>query len=935
MTRIGWVVDAQRDFMEPDGRLYVRDLFDDRDPGAAMAEPRLVEAVEWMRAHAGLVVYTGDWHGYDDAEIDVANPDPAKGTYPPHCMGRSEDAAERSGAEIIPSLAPSDPLVLRVRATPTEVRALMERWRRRPRPVLIRKNRFDVFEGNRAADLFVDMVARALGPVEFFVAGVARDVCVTQAIDGLQARGHRVTAIRDAMWGLGLEAEEETLARWRGSGRVIDVADLPRDASEGRSPGMPATVQGHSSARWPVPATLDGSSTSNGSPRPFAGITASGLGSTVRAALERAQAAIEDLAAPGGPPATYENTIQRLDDIVQEVEEALAPITVLLAVAETAELRAAYNAVLPEIAEFWSRLPLHPGLWMAVRAFAATPEAEGLDPLRRRNLDRMLHRFRSSGADLGEEDRGRVRDIHVELARLERRFSENVLDATEAFRLHIPEDERDRLEGIPDAALELAGRKARANDLEGWLLTLDFPSFEPVLKHAHDRALRRRLHEAYVGRCRDGELDNRPTIARILELRRELAGLLGYRDFSDYRLDDAMAGGGKRAFEFVRDLRERTRPYWERDLALVREKAARMGIEPLRPWDLAYVAEALRRERFHFDDEATRPWFPLDRVLDGLFEIARRVFGVRVEEAPAGDVWHEDVRSYRLIGEDGTHLGSFHTDWFPRSGKRQGAWMATLATGGPRPDGGFVPHTGMMAGNFAPPAPGEQALLTHRSVQTVFHEFGHLLHHCASRVPLPSRSGMHVPWDWVEVPSQIMENWTWEREALAIFSGHHETGEPLPDDLLRRMLAARRFMGGQAQMRQLGFATLDLKLHREYDGGRELMSYAEDVMRPFALDETFAGSHILTTFSHLFSGGYGSAYYSYLWSEVLEADAFGRFRAEGILSREAGAAFMDAILARGDGREPEEMFRAFMGRDPDPDALLRRNLGELPEGSEA
>lgn len=229
MTRIGWVVDVQRDFMEPDGRLYVRDLFDDRDPGAVMAEPRLVEAVEWMHAHAGLVVYTGDWHGYDDIEIDAGNPDPGKGTYPPHCMGRSRDPEERLGAEIIPSLAASDSLVLQVHATPTEVHALLARWLRLPRPVLVRKDRFNVFEGNRAADLFVETIVRALDPVEFFVAGVARDVCVTHAIDGLQARGHRVTAIRDAMWGLGLEAEEDTLARWRRKGRVIEVADLPRE----------------------------------------------------------------------------------------------------------------------------------------------------------------------------------------------------------------------------------------------------------------------------------------------------------------------------------------------------------------------------------------------------------------------------------------------------------------------------------------------------------------------------------------------------------------------------------------------------------------------------------------------------------------------------------------------------------------------------------
>ena len=666
-------------------------------------------------------------------------------------------------------------------------------------------------------------------------------------------------------------------------------------------------------------------------PIAFGGITAPRLEPSVRAMLERAQAEIDELAARDGEPGSYDGTIQRLDDIVQGLEEELAPVMVLLSVAETPELRRAYNAILPEIAAFWSRLPLHVGLWAVVRAFSRSPAAEELDPLRRRNLDKMLHQFRSAGADLGAEDRARVQEFRVELSRLERRFSENVLDATEAFQLHIPEDARSRLEGIPASALELARCKARENQLGGWLLTLDFPSFEPVLKYAHDRALRKQLHEAYVGRCREGDLDNRPTIARILELRRELARLLGYGDFSDYRLDDAMARSGARAFGFVSDLRERTLPYWQRDLALAREQAGRMEIDGLEPWDLAYVSEALRRERYQVDDEITRPWFPLDRVLAGLFEIVEQVFGIRVEEARAEDVWHEDVRFYHLLSGDGTHLGSFYTDWFPRTGKRQGAWMATLTTGGPREDGGFLPHTGLIAGNFAPPVPGKPALLTHRSVETIFHEFGHLLHHCASGVPLPSRSGMQVPWDWVEVPSQIMENWTWEPEALPVFSGHWETGEPFPEELYQRMLAARRFMGGYAQMRQLGFATLDLRLHREYDGRQELMSYTEEVMKPFAADASFARSHILTTFSHLFSGGYASAYYSYMWSEVLEADAFGRFRKEGVLSRAAGAAFMDAVLAQGDSRDPEEMFRAFMGRDPDPEAMLLRNLGELNE----
>ena len=663
---------------------------------------------------------------------------------------------------------------------------------------------------------------------------------------------------------------------------------------------------------------------------PFHAIGAEHVRPAVREILARADGEINQVAEALGEP-SYDRTIQRIDDIVQGVEEGVAPARLLLSVAETPELREAYNAVLPEIAAFWSRLPLHPGLWAAVEGFSRSPEAGDLDPLRRRNLDKMLREFRKAGAELGDADKARLQEIRVELSELQQRFSENVLDATNAFELHVTD--RARLDGIPETALELARLKASERDLDGWLLTLDYPSYEPVLKYALDRELRKQLHLAYVQRCREGKLNNQPVIDRVLEFRREMSVLLGYADYSDYRLDEAMAKSGAGAFDFVEDLRDRTVRYWDRDLEQLNAHAARLEIDEIEPWDLGYVSESLRRERFEIDDEMVRPYFPLSRVLAGLFDIVERVFGITVSERQVEEVWHPDVRCYDLEDRDGTHLGSFYTDWFPRKGKRQGAWMSTLTTGGPHADGTFLPHVGCIAGNFAPPAPGKPALLTHRNVETIFHEFGHLLHHCTSRVPLPSRSGMHVPWDWVEVPSQIMENWTWEREALPSFSGHYETQEPFPVHLYERMLAARRFMGGYAQMRQLGFATLDLRLHREYRGGEEadVMAYVERVMMPFVPSATFSKSHILTTFSHLFAGGYASAYYSYLWSEVLEADAFSRFKQEGVFSKEAGRAFMESILSKGDSEEPNEMFRSFMGRDPDPDALLRRNLGELEE----
>jgi len=421
-----------------------------------------------------------------------------------------------------------------------------------------------------------------------------------------------------------------------------------------------------------------------------------------------------------------------------------------------------------------------------------------------------------------------------------------------------------------------------------------------------------------------------------------LAKILGHGDFADYRLEEAMAKSGTRAMAFEEDLARRTRPYWERDLAQLREHAGTLGIADLKPWDVAYVAESLRRDRFDVDDELLRPFFPLERVLKGLFELSRAVFGLTVSEAANSQVWHPDVRFYDVRDESGTWLGSFYTDWFPRKEKRQGAWMRDLRTGGPGEGGSFEPHLGFIAGNFSPPEAGRPSLLTHREVQTVFHEFGHLLHHLTSRVPIPNRGGLNVAWDWVELPSQIMENWSWEKEALALFSGHFETGEPLPDRILQRMLAARRFQGGWQQMRQLSFGTVDLALHRELapelarsgpldaaEPGFAVLAFTQERLLPFSPDSHFARNHILATFTHLFSGGYAAGYYSYLWSEVLEADAFTRFLREGILNRETGRAYLEAILSRGDSAEPEELFREFMGRDPDPSALFRRNLGPL------
>jgi oligopeptidase A len=664
--------------------------------------------------------------------------------------------------------------------------------------------------------------------------------------------------------------------------------------------------------------------------------------------LDRAEAAIERITSSPDHP-TYENTLGELDRVSQEVREALTPVKHLLSVAETPELRQAHNSVLADIVQFWSGIPLNQELWARLRAFAETEEAEALSGIRGRHLEKSLREFRRAGADLPPRGKSRLGDIRVELARLQQKFSENVLDATAAFELLVYDESR--LAGIPEGPLSRFREEASAKGLEGWLLTLDFPSYEPVMKYASDRSLREELHRAYVGRCREGEFDNTRLIPQILALRHEMAQLLGYEGFPDYRLEEAMARTGQAAQEFEEDLAKRTRPFWERDLAWLRRHAKESGIPELQPWDVAFVSESLRRERYAIDDEVLRPYFPLHQVLDGLFELVRRVFGLTVTERTVSEVWHPDVRYYEVRRENGTWLGAFYTDWYPRKEKRQGAWMHDFLTGGPGEDGRFKPHLGFIAGNFSPPEAERPALLTHREVQTVFHEFGHLLHHLTSAVPVPARAGLNVAWDWVELPSQLMENWTWEEEGLLLFGRHFETGEPLPRTLLERLRAARRFMGGWAQLRQISFGTLDLALHaqlaprlppkltlHEAEGSETneaagtVMAFAEERLRPFSANPLFAEQHILTTFSHLFSGGYAAGYYSYLWSEVLDADVFTRFKAEGILNRTTGQAYVEAILSRGDSADPETLFHEFLGRDPSPDALLARNLGALENG---
>jgi oligopeptidase A len=621
--------------------------------------------------------------------------------------------------------------------------------------------------------------------------------------------------------------------------------------------------------------------------------------------------------------------MRALDHLTEPLDCAIGVVRHLESVATYPELRAAFNAVEPLVSAFHSGIPLQEGLWNGIKAFAATPEAAGLAGERRRFLTKTVDDFRRHGADLDAAGKQRLEEIDVELARLTTRFSENVLDSTNAFELLVADQAK--LAGLPASALDSARESAARKGREGWRFTLQSPDYFAVMTYLDDAAIRRQIYLAHSVRGAAGQWDNRPLVVRILELRREKARLLGFADFADLVLEDRMAHNGARAMAFLEDLKAKTeRRFREenRELLEFRRSLEGPSAPDLEPWDVAYYAEKQRATLYDFDEEALRPYFPLERVAAGLFDLVNRLYGIRVSQEPGVPVWDPRVRYYNIHDQDGAFLGGFYTDWYPRENKRDGGWMDALITGGPS-GGEFQPHLGLICGNLTAPVGGRPALLTHREVETIFHEFGHLLHHLLSRVEIRTLAGTGVAWDFVELPSQIMENWCWERQALDLFARHWETGEPIPDALFQKMKRARTFRAANAQMRQVGFAIVDLLLHTRYSPLRDgdPVEYARLLLQEFVPAPLPPEHAMIAAFHHLFGSpvGYGAGYYSYKWAEVLDADAFTRFRDEGIFSREVGAEFREKILSKGDSQDPAELYRDFMGRDPDPQALLERS----------
>jgi len=661
---------------------------------------------------------------------------------------------------------------------------------------------------------------------------------------------------------------------------------------------------------------------------PFDRITPAHVEPAVRARLAAAQEAVDAIKArhTAGDPLTFETVLQALDRSTEALERTWTLIDHLHSVRFSDALDAAHRAVQPEVTAFFSGLSLDPELYAVVRAYAQTDEAKALQGPQARYLDKTLEAFVRQGAELEGDDRTRFAQIQDQLAQLGSEFGANTVKATAAWSLTL--DDEAQLAGLPETARGMLQQSAQAQGQDGWRVTLAAPSVIAVLTHADDRDLRETVWRAFSSRGYGEDFDNTGILARMVSLRRELAGLLGFSDFADYVLAPRMAGTGAEAQAFLDRLETRARPAFEREQAELEAFATAQGAPlPLMPWDLSYWAEKLRKDRFDFDEEALRPYLPFDRVLQGVFDLVQHLYGVTVspDDLP---VWHPTVRSYRITDAEGVHRGSFYVDFVPRDDKRQGAWMNALRTGGPTPDGGFEPHLGLICGNATPPVGDRPALLSHREVETVFHEFGHLVHHLLSTVPIKGQAGTNVAWDFVELPSQIMENWCWEKDGLDLFAAHWQTGETIPQDLFDKLSATRTFRQGSFFLRQLGFGQVDMKLHREFDpeAGIAAHTWGEELLRDYTPTDVPEGHGILPAFGHLFSGpvGYAAGYYSYMWAAQLDADAFSRFQQEGLFSDAVGHAFLDAILAKGDSAPPEELYRRFMGRDPDPEALLQR-----------
>ncbi len=650
----------------------------------------------------------------------------------------------------------------------------------------------------------------------------------------------------------------------------------------------------------------------------------------IEAVLAENRAAIKALLERNGPY-TWGNLVQPLEDLADRLARVWSPVSHMNSVVNSPALREAYNTCLPLLSAYATELGQNESLYQAYRAIAERDDFHGLEQAQRKIIENALRDFRLSGIALDKARKARYKAIVEELSTLTACFEQNLLDATHAWSKPVTESEK--LAGLPESALAQASQAAQRKGMEGWLFTLEFPSYNAVMTYAEDRELRREIYEAYVTRASDegphgGRWDNTPVMERILSLRHEEAQLLGFANYAERSLATKMASRPSQVMDFLNDLAARTRDHARMELEELRAYAREYhGHNGLEAWDVAYYSEKLRQQRFTLSQEELKPYFPEDRVLDGLFAVVRRLFGLEVARMEGVDVWHKDVRFYEVRDAQGEVRGSFYLDLYARPDKRGGAWMDECIVRRRTADGLQLP-VAYLTCNFTPPLGDDPALFTHDEVVTLFHEFGHGLHHMLTQVDYAGVAGIQgVAWDAVELPSQFMENWCWEREAIGMFSGHYQTGAPLPGGKFNSLLAARNFQSGMKMVRQLEFAIFDFRLHLEYDPerGAGIDEILAEVRQQVAVIHPPSFNRFPHSFAHIFAGGYSAGYYSYKWAEVLSSDAFSLFEEKGIFDAEAGMRFLQVILEQGGSRDPLELFIEFRGREPQIDALLRHS----------
>lgn len=663
-----------------------------------------------------------------------------------------------------------------------------------------------------------------------------------------------------------------------------------------------------------------------GLPR-FAEVLPEHVAPAVEQLLAENRALVARLLADSSMP-SWDSFMQPLDDANERLSRAWGQVGHLNAVMNSSELREVYNGNLPKITQYYAELGQNLALFNKVKAIRNGAEFASLSAARQKIIENELRDFRLGGAELPEEQKARFLAIQEELSTLCSRFSDNILDATNAYTWLV-EDEAE-LSGIPADERQVAAEAAQEAGKTGWLFTLKAPSYGPLMQYADNRALRERMYRAYVTRASETgnpELDNTPLMAQILKLRAEEAQMLGFANYAELSLASKMATTPQQVMDFLRKLAQRARPFAERDLVELREFAgAQLGLEELSAWDVGYAGEHLRKQRYAFSEQEVKQYFPEDKVLPGMFKLVQTLYGLRVEPSQA-PLWHDDVRFFDILDADGKLVGQFYLDMYARNSKRGGAWMDDAITRR-RLASGIQTPVAYLNCNFAAPVGGKPALFTHDEVITLFHEFGHGLHHLLTKVEDLGVSGISgVEWDAVELPSQFMENFCWEWEVLQDMTRHADSGEKLPRALFDKMIAAKNFQSGLQTLRQIEFSLFDMRLHCDYDaqGTQTVQQLLAEIRSEVAVLIPPAFNRFPNSFSHIFAGGYAAGYYSYKWAEVLSADAYSLFEENGVLNMAVGLRFRDEILAVGGSRDAMQSFIAFRGREPAIDALLRHN----------